>query len=83
MLEAYLPLWKPCELDGGCSCGLLAREIDWSLPVFVSKVAVNFEVFADAFDYLEVYVIQRGSTWHQARSLGNNRAACSGEGLRG
>ena len=61
--ETGLPLRKPGELDGGGGHGLLAAsfDIDRSLPVLVSKVAVDFEVFADPLDHLEVDVVQGGA----------------------
>ena len=53
-------------MDGGGCYGLLASEVDGSLPVLISKVAVNLEVLADALDHLEVDVVQGGAAGDQA-----------------
>jgi len=60
-LEADFPIWEPGELNIGCSHSLETRQVNGSLPAFVSKVTFDFKVFPEALDHLEVDVIQRRS----------------------
>jgi len=61
--ETYLAIRKPNELDGRRRNGLLAGSIDGSLPALKAEVAVDLEVFSDAFHHLEVDVVQGRSSW--------------------
>src|SRR6185437_6489396 len=62
VLKVDLPLREPGELDVGRGNGLLSGKVDGCLPVLIGKVAVDFEVLADALDGLKVYLVQRCST---------------------
>src|ERR1035438_5704548 len=77
LLEAGLPLRKPSELDGGGGHGLLARKVDRSLPVLVSKVSVDFEVLANALNHLKVDVVQSSAAGGRARGSARGGAGAS------
>ena len=69
-LEADLSSRKPCELDRGCCDRLTSRHVDGRLPLLKGKVAVDFEIFADAFHHLKVYIVYRCSALNQTSCRG-------------
>jgi hypothetical protein len=51
---------EPGRLNTRCGYGLLTRQVDWCLPAFHGKVAVDLEFLADALHHLEREIIQCG-----------------------
>ena len=63
LLEADFPLREPGEPEGGCGYGLLAGKVDGSFPVLVGEIAGDFELPPNAFDHLEIDLVEGGSAW--------------------
>ena|ERR1017187_6276690 len=61
--EADLPLREPGESEGRCGYGLLAGKIDGRFPVLVGEIAGDFELPPNAFDDLEIDLVECGSAW--------------------